>query len=49
MRILERLLGTGPSQAPIDLPAMGNPQDQNARDLILDVHHDAPVADSVSP
>ena len=28
---------------------MGNPQDQNAQDLILDAHHDAPVADSVPP
>ena len=28
---------------------MGNPQDQNAQDLILDAHHDASVADSVSP
>ena len=28
---------------------MGNPQDKNAQDFILDTRHDAPIADSVPP
>ena len=43
------LLGTRPGRAATDLPAVGDPQDQHAQGFLLNAHHDASVADSVSP
>ena len=37
------------SRATVDLPAMRDAQHENTQDLILDPHHDAPVADPVAP